>query len=179
LTRVATLGEKVVVEPMRGFGLVKDLVPELTPFFAKYSSVRPTLDATDRREQEHPTRPFRQTPDEVAKYLQFNYCIQCGLCVSACPISASDEQFIGPAALTVAYRYTEDSRDAGAARRLSIVDSPHGVWGCRVAGSCSYVCPKGVDPSLAIQQFKRLALRGDVARPSPPALRASPTTGTG
>ncbi|MCI4323445.1 MAG: succinate dehydrogenase iron-sulfur subunit [Thermoplasmata archaeon] len=171
LTRVSTLGEKVVVEPMRGFGLVKDLVPELAPFFAKYGSVQPTLHAPDPVEQEHPTSAFRQTPAEVGRYLQFNYCIQCGLCASACPISASDEQFIGPAALTVAYRYTSDSRDASAPLRLSIVDTKHGVWGCRVAGSCSYVCPKGVDPSLAIQKLKGMTLR-----PTRAVAEAAPTS---
>jgi succinate dehydrogenase / fumarate reductase iron-sulfur subunit len=166
LTRVSRLGEQVTVDPMRGIRVVKDLVSDMTPVFGKYSSVRPNLVAKDAEEQEHPTAIYRQRPDQVVRFLQFNYCIQCGLCTSACPIASSDEQFLGPAALAVAYRYTEDSRDDAKGRRLQIVDSPHGLWGCRVAGSCSYVCPKGVDPSLAIQKLKGMALQGSLGRSS-------------
>jgi succinate dehydrogenase iron-sulfur subunit len=174
LTRVSRLGENITVDPMNGFRVVRDLVADMTPVFEKYSSVRPTLVARDPGEQEHPTSVYRQSPDQVVRFLQFNYCIQCGLCASACPIASSDEQFLGPAALAVAYRYTEDSRDDAKGRRLQIVDSKHGVWGCRVAGSCSYVCPKGVDPSLAIQKLKGMALQGLLGkRPSDPSSEAS------
>jgi succinate dehydrogenase / fumarate reductase iron-sulfur subunit len=174
LTRVSRLGEDITVDPMNGFTPVKDLVSDLTPFFAKYTRVRPSLAPRDPEEQEHPTSVYPQTPSEVVRFLQFNYCIQCGLCSSACPIASSDEQFLGPAALAVAYRYTEDSRDDAKGRRLEIVDSPHGLWGCRIAGSCSYVCPKGVDPSLAIQKLKGMSLQGAFRRlPTEPAPDAS------
>lgn len=97
---------------------------------------------------------FRQTPQEVEKFLQFSYCIKCGLCYSACPTVATDTKFPGPQALAQAYRYFADNRDDSAQKRLDIVDHKHGVWRCHFAGSCSMVCPKGVDPALGIQMLR-------------------------
>ena len=94
---------------------------------------------------------FKQTPQDVNKYLQFSYCIKCGLCYSACPSVGTDSKFPGPQALTQAYRYLVDSRDNATKKRLEIVDNNHGVWRCHFAGSCSFVCPKGVDPALGIR----------------------------
>jgi succinate dehydrogenase / fumarate reductase iron-sulfur subunit len=159
LTRVTTLGSEIRVAPLPTFPRVRDLVPELGSFFRRYQGVDPTLRRLDAEEQAHPTRVYRQAPSEVHEYLQFNYCVQCGLCYAACPIAHSDEEFVGPAALTVAERYTADSRDEGRTARVVRVDARHGVWGCRTAGSCSEACPKGVDPSLAIQRLKGRALR--------------------
>jgi succinate dehydrogenase / fumarate reductase, iron-sulfur subunit len=159
LTRVTTLGPEVRVAPLPTFPRVRDLVPELRSFFYRYEAVDPTLRRLDAVEQARPTRVYRQSPEEVQEYLRFNYCVQCGLCYAACPIANSDEEFVGPAALTVAERYTADSRDEGGRGRVVRVDSRHGLWGCRTAGSCSEACPKGVDPSLAIQRLKRRALR--------------------
>jgi Succinate dehydrogenase/fumarate reductase, Fe-S protein subunit len=82
----------------------------------------------------------------------------CGLCYSACPTNATDLLYLGPQALTRAYRFIADSRDSGHIDRIMIVDRDHGVWNCHFAGSCSDVCPKGVDPAFAIQQLKALAL---------------------
>ncbi|WP_252896882.1 4Fe-4S dicluster domain-containing protein [Metallosphaera hakonensis] len=109
-------------------------------------------------EQESPTAPYSQTDEQVKRYLQFNYCIQCGLCYSACPIVATNPKFPGPAAINVAYRYAADSRDRNKQRILKL-DTPDGVWSCRIAGSCSMVCPKGVDPSLSIQLVKSSLLK--------------------
>ncbi|MCH1772167.1 MULTISPECIES: succinate dehydrogenase/fumarate reductase iron-sulfur subunit [Metallosphaera] len=157
LTKVKSLGEKMMVEPLRNLATIRGLVPDLIPFFQKYRSVTPHLIGDE--EQERPTRAYTQTDDQVKRYLQFNYCIQCGLCYSACPIVATNEKFPGPAAINVAYRYSADSRDRNPQRILKL-DTPEGVWSCRVAGSCSFVCPKGVDPSLAIQLVKSSLLRG-------------------
>ena len=102
-----------------------------------------------------PTREYRQLPDQVEAFEQFSYCIKCGICVAACPTSASDPQFSGPQALGQCYRYCADSRDGGARGRLELADSNHGAWRCHLAGACSEACPKGVDPALAIQLLKR------------------------
>ena len=98
---------------------------------------------------------FIQTLAEVDKFLQFSYCIKCGLCYSACPTVATDTKFPGPQALAQVYRYTVDDRDGSERKkRLNVIDERHGIWRCHFAGSCSAVCPKGVDPALGIQLLR-------------------------
>jgi succinate dehydrogenase / fumarate reductase iron-sulfur subunit len=158
LTKVKDLKRPIKIEPLKNVNIVRGLVPDLTIFFSKYRSVQPFLVAKDRNEQENPTAPFKQNDDEVKRYLQFNYCIQCGLCYSACPIVATNPKFLGPAAIAVAYSYSADSRDYNR-KRIDLLNSSTGIWSCRIASSCSVVCPKGVDPSLAIQLTKYSVIR--------------------
>ena len=82
------------------------------------------------------------------------YCIKCGLCYSACPSVATDTEFPGPQALAQAYRYFADSRDNAGKKRINLIDERHGISRCHFAGSCSAVCPKGVDPALGIQLMR-------------------------
>ena len=110
-------------------------------------------DDSDMKENEGPTE-YVQSPEDLDKFLQFSYCIKCGLCYSACPTVATDTKFPGPQALSQAYRYFSDNRDAAAKERMGIVDDKHGIWRCHFAGSCSSVCPKGVDPALGIQLLR-------------------------
>ena len=86
-----------------------------------------------------------------------SYCINCGLCYSACPSVGTDLRFPGPQALSQLYRYYADTRDESK-NRLNIVDDRHGIWRCHFAGSCSKVCPKGVDPALGIQLLRSYML---------------------
>ena len=153
-------GDRVLAQPMDNFTIVKDLVTDLGSFFQKHREVVPRLVRDDPREQDAPTGEFVMKPDELSKVLQFTYCIKCGLCTSACPTVATDAEFPGPQALAQAYRYTADVRDQGGAERIAALDGPHGVWRCHFAGSCSYVCPKGVDPALGIQLLKRHVMSG-------------------
>jgi succinate dehydrogenase / fumarate reductase iron-sulfur subunit len=92
-------------------------------------------------------------------------CIMCGLCDAACPIVGMDKDFLGPQALAQAYRFGIDSRDQGWPERTAAVDSPHGCFRCELAGSCSAVCPKGVDPAMGVQLLKRLVIHRRIARP--------------
>jgi len=157
-------GEKLLAQPMDNFAIVKDLVVDLDSFFAKHREMTPYLVRADSKELDSPTREFVMKPDELEKVLQFTYCIKCGLCTSSCPTVATDERFPGPQALAQAYRYLADERDEGGELRLKALDTPHGVWRCHFAGSCSYVCPKGVDPALGIQLLKRHVLSGKAPR---------------
>jgi succinate dehydrogenase / fumarate reductase iron-sulfur subunit len=153
LTDVAKDG-KVEVEPMQAHPLLKDLVTDFDDFFEKHMKVEPGLYRKNVVEQNKAVIAYKQSTDERNKYLPYSSCIMCGLCLDACPVVNSNPKFIGPQALSQAYRYHEDSRDQKGSKRLNLIDSLEDVWGCEFAGSCSEVCPKGVDPAGAIQALK-------------------------
>src|SRR5919198_5004471 len=148
-------GETITCEPLSNFPLIRDLVTDFSQFFSHHKKMQPYIqnenaDMKDIRKLSE----YNQTPSEVDKYLQFSYCIKCGLCYSACPTVATDTKFPGPQALAQAYRYFADNRDDAGGKRLDIIDDKHGIWRCHFAGSCSTVCPKGVDPALGIQLLR-------------------------
>jgi succinate dehydrogenase iron-sulfur subunit len=156
--------EKVTVRPMDNFTIVKDLVTDLGSFFEKHREVIPRIVRADQEEQDNPRSEYVMKPEQLEEILQFTYCIKCGLCTSSCPTVATDSRFPGPQALAQAYRYTMDPRDEGGEQRLRALDSSHGVWRCHFAGSCSAVCPKGVDPALGIQLLKKHVMAGKPPR---------------
>ena len=146
---------RLQIKPMPNNDIIKDLVPDLEPAFDKHRSVKPFLIRDQVAEMDNPTGQYFQSREELTNYIQFSYCIKCGLCLSACPTVATDEQFTGPQALAQAWRYNADSRDEGGTQRHEAVDTSHGVWSCHFAGACSDACPKGVDPAFAIQLLKQ------------------------
>ena len=91
-------------------------------------------------------------------------CINCGCCYAACPQYKINKDFIGPAALTLLYRYNIDNRDGGQAQRMPFLNAEEGVWSCTFVGYCSEVCPKHVDPSSAIQLGKKMSATDYVIR---------------
>ena len=143
------------VRSLPNVSIIKDLVPDLTPVLNKHTSIKPYIISCDKEEMENPTAEYKQTPEELNLFLQFSYCIKCGICIAACPTSASDTKFLGPQALAQSYRYCADTRDEGQDERFPLVDNNHGIWHCHLAGACSEACPKGLDPALAIQLMKR------------------------
>ncbi|MBI2847874.1 MAG: succinate dehydrogenase iron-sulfur subunit [Chloroflexi bacterium] len=146
---------KLTLKPLPNLPIVKDLVVDLTPMFNKHKAVKPYIIRQDTEEMANPTAEYSQMPEELNAFLQFSYCIKCGICVAACPTSASDKHFLGPQALAQCYHYCADSRDGGQLERFPAAGTDHGVWHCHLAGACSEACPKGVDPALAIQLMKR------------------------
>ncbi len=160
-TKVEEVGNKMVtIEPLYNFPVIRDLVVDLGVMFEKHASVKPYImrDVRDGGELEELDREYLQTPEELERFIMAASCINCGLCYSSCPITSTDKLFLGPHALAQAYRYIIDTRDSGFERRLEVLDTTHGVWRCHFAGSCSDVCPKGVDPGYAIQQIKSFIL---------------------
>jgi succinate dehydrogenase / fumarate reductase iron-sulfur subunit len=153
-TKISELNTDVVtVEPMNNYPIVRDLVVKLDKMFANHKKMQPYVIREDS-EIAAPTKEFNQTPEQLEEYIQFANCIKCGLCNSACPTMATDSSFLGPQALGQAYRYVADNRDKGKNSRLKIIDESHGIWRCHFAGSCSQVCPKGVDPAMGIQLLR-------------------------
>jgi succinate dehydrogenase / fumarate reductase iron-sulfur subunit len=153
-TKISELDSDVVtVEPMSNYPIVRDLVVDLEKMFDNHKEMKPFMIREDSEITPN-TRELNQTPEQVEEYIQFANCIKCGLCNSACPTMATDSSFLGPQALAQAYRYVADSRDKGKNERLKIIDDSHGIWRCHFAGSCSQVCPKGVDPAMGIQMLR-------------------------
>ena len=153
-TKVSELDSDVVtVEPMHNFPIIRDLAVRFDRLFDTHHKVKPYLIREDT-EITSDTKEFLQSPEELEQFIQFSNCIKCGLCNSACPTMATDSSFVGPQALAQAYRYVADSRDKGKDSRLKIIDDSHGIWRCHFAGSCSQVCPKGVDPAMGIQLLR-------------------------
>jgi len=153
-TKISELDSDIVkVEPMNNFPIIRDLAVSFDRMFKTHKSIKPFVIREDS-EITGKTTQHLQTPEEVEKYIQFANCIKCGLCNSVCPTMATDSSFVGPQALAQAYRYIADNRDKGKDDRLKIIDDSHGIWRCHFAGSCSQVCPKGVDPAMGIQLLR-------------------------
>ena len=146
----------VRVEPMKNFPVLRDLVVDTSDFLVKLAKSKPWI---IRKVEKPLDEEYLQTPEQLDAYKRFSMCINCMLCYAACPVSGLDSNFIGPAAIALAHRYNLDSRDQGLEDRLDIVSQHEGIWDCTVVGECSTVCPKGVDPSLAIQQYKLTATK--------------------
>jgi len=155
-TKVSEIDEDIITcEPLPNFPIIRDLVTDFSDFFDHHRSMEPFIHNPNANiVDKNNLTEFIQSPEDVEKYLQFSYCIKCGLCYSACPSVGSDTKFPGPQALAQAYRYVADNRDDATQSRLDIVDNKHGIWRCHFAGSCSVVCPKGVDPALGIQLLR-------------------------
>ena len=164
-TQVSSLNnETISIEPLHNMDVVRDLVVDIMPFFDLHRSVRPYLIRNNVNERDHSDREYRVLTEEVAKFLQFDYCIMCALCYSACPTVALDPFYTGPQALAQAYRYMADPRDEGWEKRIDLLDTSHGVWRCHMAGACSFVCPKDVDPAKAVQLARMEVLKKRILR---------------
>lgn len=162
-TQVLELESDVIdLKPLPNFDTIKDLVPDLSVMFEKHRSVKPFTLRKDMAEVDNPSGEFFQTEEELQRYLQFAYCIKCGLCMAACPTVATDRRYLGPQPLAQAHRYNSDSRDDGRTDRKNIALGPTGAFRCHFAGACSEACPKGVDPAFAIQLMKRGAFLGSM-----------------
>lgn len=161
LTRVEEVigenGGEIKVEPLANLPVIKDLVVDQTPFWKKYKAIHPFIIHDPKKPV--PEHEYIMSKDRTTHLQQFAGCIQCGACYSACPILGSDDDYLGPAALAKAYRFANDPRDDGRSERLKIIGNESGVWRCHTIFNCTEVCPKGVEPTYAIQQLKRMTMR--------------------
>lgn len=134
------LGKRVTLEPLIGFKVEKDLLVDMEPFFNAYKSVKPYLIAEDA-----PSAGERlQSPEERHRFDDTTKCILCAACTSSCPITWTNDEFVGPAAIVNAHRFIFDSRDQGAAQRLRILNRGSGVWRCRTVFNCTDACPRDI-----------------------------------
>ncbi len=146
----------ITLEPLENFPIERDLVVDIDDMIAKLESTHPFIALGNACKAEHSAapQPNRQTPQQLEKYRQFAQCINCGICYAACPQYKLHRDFIGPAALTLLWRYRQDNRDTSGDLRSAIMGQENAVWGCTSVGYCTDVCPKLVDPAAAIQLSK-------------------------
>jgi succinate dehydrogenase / fumarate reductase iron-sulfur subunit len=148
------LGDRVTVEPLRGFKVIKDLIVDMELFFAKYRSVKPWF---INYEPAPPVERY-QSPEQRARFDDTTKCILCAACTSSCPIYWGNREYVGPAAIVQAHRFIFDSRDQGANERLEILNDRDGVWRCRTIFNCTNACPRDIDITRAIGEVKKLLL---------------------
>ena len=156
LTNVADLGEHVVLRPLPGLPVIRDLIVDMTQFFKQYNSIRPYLVNNDPL----PEKERLQSPEEREELDGLYECILCASCSTACPsFWWNPDKFVGPAGLLQAYRFLADTRDQAGAERLDNLEDPYRLFRCHSIMNCVDVCPKGLNPTKAIGKIKELMVR--------------------
>jgi len=150
--------DTLVLEPILGLPVIKDLIVDMKPFFDHYKSVMPYLVNDDPP----PTTERLQSPEQRARFDDSTKCILCACCTTACPPFWGDQKYVGPAAIVNAHRFIFDSRDQGAAERLDILNDVEGVWRCRTVFNCTAACPRDIPVTQTIQEVKRAMLTGSL-----------------
>jgi len=151
-TMLQSLGTpRVLLEPLPGFEVQKDLVVNMEPFFEAYRKVEPFISPGGAP----PEKGCRIEEREMDRVYPFINCILCGCCHSACPVVSRDERYLGPAALAKLYRFLADPRDRRPLDRWSPVSTETGAWGCHKVFRCNEVCPKEVRPADGIAALRR------------------------
>ncbi|MCI0750102.1 MAG: succinate dehydrogenase iron-sulfur subunit [Nevskiales bacterium] len=144
---------EVSVLPLPHLPVVKDLVPDMTHFYAQYASIEPWL----KTDTPAPTRERLQSEDERAKLDGLYECILCACCSTSCPSYWwNGDRYLGPAILLQAYRWLEDSRDEAAGERLDALEDPFKLYRCHTIMNCTKTCPKGLNPAKAIAGIKKM-----------------------
>ena len=145
----------ISIYPLPHMPVVKDLVPDLTHFYAQHASVRPWL----RTESAAPDRERLQSPEDRKKLDGLYECILCACCSTSCPSYWwNGDRYLGPAILLQAYRWIVDSRDEDTGSRLDDLEDPFRLYRCHTIMNCARTCPKGLNPALAIAEIKKLIL---------------------
>lgn len=145
----------VKVYPLPHMSVVKDLVPDMTHFYAQYASIEPWI----KTDTPAPTRERLQSKEDREKLNGLYECILCACCSTACPSYWwNPERYLGPAVLLQAYRWLADSRDEGTGERLDQLEDPFKLYRCHTIMNCTNTCPKGLNPAKAIAETKKLLL---------------------
>ena len=151
--------DKVVIRPLPGFPIVRDLVVDMSQFYKQYERIDPYL----KNDSVPPARERLQSPEERAQLDGLYECILCACCTSSCPSYWwNPEKFVGPAGLLQARRFLADSRDTATTERLEKLQDPFSVFRCRSIMNCANVCPKGLNPTKAISDIRLQMLEQEV-----------------
>jgi succinate dehydrogenase / fumarate reductase iron-sulfur subunit len=144
IVEVIRPNQTLSLEPLRNFPIIGDLLVDFGAFMANLDRIAMPL-----------VRSVEGSPADRLMYTRFENCIECGLCVSACPIAGSDPHYAGPAALAAAWRNIEEPRQQEKWGLVHLVNGEHGAWRCHAAFECTEICPSNVDPAGAIMSLRR------------------------
>lgn len=153
---VRDVAPEVMVEPILGLPVVKDLVVDMKPFFDHYKSVMPYFVNDDPVPENG--RERLQTIEDREAFDDSTKCILCACCTTSCPSYWANGKYVGPAAIVQAHRFIFDTRDQAADERLEALSEPNGVWRCRTIYNCTPACPRDIQVTKAIGEVK-LAIR--------------------
>ena len=148
------LGSEVSIYPLPHLPVIKDLVPDLTQFYAQYASIEPWLKT---RTPAPPDRERLQSKEDQERVDRPSACILCACCSTSCPSYWwNSERYLGPAALLAAYRWIVDSRDEATGERLDALEDPFRLYRCHTIMNCTEACPKDLNPAKAIAEIKKM-----------------------
>lgn len=143
----------VKIYPLPHMEVVKDLVPDLTDFYAQHRSIQPYL----KTDSPTPPKEWRQSREDREKLDGLYECILCACCSASCPSYWwNSDRYLGPAVLLQAYRWVNDSRDEAKGERLDNLEDPFRIYRCHTILNCTQACPKGLNPAKAIAELKKL-----------------------
>jgi succinate dehydrogenase / fumarate reductase iron-sulfur subunit len=149
----------VKVNPLPHQPVVKDLIPDLTNFYAQYASIEPWLHTTTAT----PQKEWRQSRQDREKLDGLYECILCACCSTSCPSYWwNSERYLGPSALLQANRWLKDSRDEATGERLDALEDPFRLYRCHTIMNCVKACPKGLNPAKAISEIKMMLVERQV-----------------
>lgn len=147
---------KLILRPLPGLPVIRDLIVDMSQFYAQYEKVTPFL----INDKPPPAQERLQSQDDRAELDGLYECILCACCSTSCPsFWWNPDKFIGPAGLLQAYRFLADSRDTAKEERLANLDDPFSVFRCRGIMNCVSVCPKGLNPTRAIGKIRTMLLQ--------------------
>ena len=152
----AVRDNKLVIRPLPGLPVVRDLVIDMTQFYAQYEKIKPYM----MNDSAPPEKERLQSQEDRAKLDGLYECILCACCSTACPsFWWNPDKFIGPSGLLQAYRFLADSRDTGTKERLTDLQDPFSVFRCHGIMNCVQVCPKGLNPTKAIGHIRSMLVK--------------------
>ena len=152
MTPVGKLAQPIVLRPLPGMPVIRDLIVDLSKFYKQYERAKPYL----QNSAPAPAKERLQSPEDRAKLDGLYECILCACCSTSCPsFWWNPDKFMGPAALLQARRFIADSRDDAKAERLADLDDAYSLFRCRGIMNCVDVCPKGLNPTKAISEIRQ------------------------
>ena len=150
------IGKPIVLRPLPGLPVIRDLVVDMTQFFKQYHSINPYLINNNPL----PERERLQSPEDREELNGLYECILCACCTTACPsFWWNPDKFVGPAGLLAAYRFIADTRDEATTERLDNLEDPYRLFRCHSIMNCVDVCPKNLNPTKAIGKIKEMMLQ--------------------
>ena len=156
ITPIKGLKQPIVIRPIPGLPVIRDLVVDMEPFYRQYRAVKPYLQVYEPE----PDVEYLQSPQQRDKLAGLYECILCACCTTACPsFWWNPERFMGPAALLQSWRFLSDSRDQATEQRLAELNGPYMLFRCHSIMNCVDVCPKGLNPTAAIGNIRKLMLK--------------------